>query len=99
MFHGVDEEKIRIYFDEINAKRINNGIQIALGEDKTRRKYWATNNQMYWKNCTDKRLMRLHMEGKFNPPPLLLHASNEAQKEKAINNGGNHAHSENRGVD
>ena len=43
--------------------------------------------------------MRLHIEGKFNPPPLLLHASNEAQKEKAINNGGNHAHSENRGVD
>ena len=99
MFHGVDEEKIRIYFDEINAKRLNKGIQIALGEDKTRRKYWIIDEIEFWKNCTDKRLMRLHMEGKFDPPPLLIYASDEAQKEKAINNGGNHAHSENRGVD
>ena len=66
-FHGVDEEQIRIYFDEINAKRINNGNQIALGEDKTRRKYWAIRNQEFWKNCTNKKDMRLHMEGKFNP--------------------------------
>ena len=96
-FHGVDEEQIRIYFDEINAKRINNGNQIALGEDKTRRKYWAIRNQEFWKNCTNKKDMRLHMEGKFNPPPLLIYASKEAQKEQAIN-GGNHAYSENRGV-
>ncbi len=41
--------------------------------------------------------MRLHMEGKFDPPPLLVHASNEAQKEKSLN-GGDYAHSENRGV-
>ena len=88
-FYGVDEEKIRIYFHEINAKRINNGIQIALGDDPTRRKMWAVKNQMYWKNCTDKRLMRLHMEGKYDPPPLFINASNEAQKEN-LTNGGNY---------
>jgi hypothetical protein len=97
MFHGVDEEKIRIYFDEINAKRLNKGIQIALPGDPTRRKMWIIENQHFWVNCTDKRLMRLHMEGKFDPPPLLVHASNEAQKEKSLN-GGDYAHSQNRGV-
>jgi hypothetical protein len=96
-FFGVDEEKIRIYFDEVNAKRLNNGIQIALGDDTKRRKYWITDNQHFWKNCTDKKLMRLHMEGKFDPPPLLIHASTEAQKEKSLN-GGDYAHSQNRGV-
>lgn len=89
-FYGVDEMSIRNYFHEINAKRINNGIQIALGNDPTRRKYWAINNQQFWKNCTDKRLMRLHMEGKYDPPPLFLHASKEAQKETKLN-GGNDA--------
>ena len=84
-FYGVDEMCIRNYFHEINAKRINNGIQIALGDDPTRRKLWAHENQHFWKTCTDKRLMRLHMEGKFDPPPLFLHASNEARKENSFN--------------
>ncbi len=97
MFYGVDEEKIRIYFDEINAKRLNKGIQIALPGDPTRRKMWIVENQHFWVNCTDKKLMRLHMEGKFDPPPLLVHASNEAQEEKSLN-GGDYAHSQNRGV-